>query len=85
MTEGMNGGLRRVEAVTIFVFNAVDRVGRWLVVRRIGVGRGRAQEGKELRPLEEVLVARLLVVNEGRLLLYCCCCCFFSVHWSLQW
>lgn len=40
MTEGMNGGLRRVEAVTVFVCNTVDRVGRWLVVRRIGVGRG---------------------------------------------
>lgn len=40
MTEGMNGGLQRVEAVTVFVCNTVDRVGRWLVVRRIGVGRG---------------------------------------------
>lgn len=40
MTKGMDGGLRRVESVTIFVRNTVDRVGRWLVVRRIGVGRG---------------------------------------------
>lgn len=40
MAEGMYGWFRRVEAVTIFVCNTVDRIGGCVVVRRIGVGRG---------------------------------------------